>query len=181
MRISKSEETVLQHRAAENCLWCSGKGMVAVPDMKLIESLGTIYEIEKRGYIAGLPKIMVSCPICFPEGMKVGERKRMTTLSRYSDKTYECYPREYWQLLGTSLFLDLSMRHGREAALQEICTRVRGFREEFFLPEIIRQTTVRHPINFTPKTFGKKDWRAIENKRAEARAVLDRILGEAGV
>lgn len=179
-KTSTTESWAPVERASEDCPWCRGHGMTSVPDMKMIEYLGTIYDIIKNGYISFIPRISVACPVCYPQGLRVSPRRVMTTLSMYSDKTYDCYPKEYWKLLGTVKYLDLKMEYGADYALSEVASRIRGFKEDCLLQSFLRESVSKHPINFKPKTFGKKDWNAIEAKREAAREAMARMMGESG-
>ena len=81
-------------------------------------------------------------------------------------------PKSIGDYLAPSSTLILKMERGSDYALSEVASRIRGFKKDYLLQSFLRESVSKHPINFKPKTFGKKDWRAIEAKREAAKEAI---------
>jgi hypothetical protein len=178
VRQINNKESFGAPRANPDCPWCRGKNYVSVVDIKLIEKMGSIDSISKEGVVSFIPRTSVACPDCHPDGIRLNEKKITLTLWDYVNKAYDCFPVEYWQLLGTVLYLDLRIRMSSEDAIDMVKQQMKWFREESLLPAFLNASTTQKEIKYTPKSIPKRSYREKEEKRMRDREALQRMMGE---
>lgn len=163
----------------EDCIWCRGRNYVSVPNCQIIYEEGIDKYLE-RGFVVATPKMAIPCPVCHPDGIKLGKRT-VLSLPTHADKIRECYPYEYFCLLCTVVYLDLRMNEGSEIAMREMMRHIDGAGNQHLIETYLNASTTRRPFN-PPKFMRKNKYLSnaveVEEKRRRNREALDRMVGE---
>lgn len=94
----------------ERCPWCHGTHWISVVDAEVVKN-EDIMESLKTSMFRIIPKKVVCCHECHPEGMSLKGNNRALTLRQYLDKIFACYTHEYLRMVMTHLYLDLRISY----------------------------------------------------------------------
>jgi hypothetical protein len=170
-----------------NCPYCRGKGYMSGLDYMLLETLGNIDGIISSGQVVRIPKISVSCPLCFPDGISMGDNKRCVSLKEHGKKIIHDMPFEYFKLLCTLVYLNLHLRKPKdrddEWALALMKQGIDGSGESHLLPQFVKMATLK-PLNppmikKPAKEFGNRlSPEQLQEKRKHWKETMDRMVGD---